>query len=108
MSFCNIILLKNCEMTNSAAVVLEDNELFGKYYHSFLLEDGIMYDLSHKIMMRYESYLKLVNPKVLINGDRDTILNGIKELENNSKSFVDSGYVDILKYAMDNHMKRKH
>lgn len=96
------VFLKNCERTNGAAVVLENNELFGKYYHSFLLENGVMHDLAHNIMMKYEDYLKLINPTVLINGDKNTILNSIKELENNNKSFVDSEYVDLLKYAMNN------
>jgi len=100
--------LKNCEKTNGAAVVLEDNELFGKYYHSFLLADDIMHDLAHNIMMKYEDYLKLINPTVLINGDKHTILTGIKELEKNSKSFTDSEYIDIFKYAIECQTKRKH
>ncbi len=99
-----LYFLKNCENANGAAVVLEDRELFGKYYHSFLLENGIMFDLAHNIMMKYEDYLKLINPTVLILEDRNTILNNIKELENN-KSFVDSEYSDILKYAISKQVK---
>lgn len=107
-SQCHIVtsvFLKKCEGTNAAAVVLENNELFGKYYHSFLLVDDIMHDLAYNIMMKYEDYLKLINPTVLINEDRNTILNNIKELENNSKSFVDSECVDILKYAISKQFK---
>ncbi len=104
---CHIVtsyFLKNCEKSNNAVVVLENNELFGEYYHSFLLEDGIMYDFAHNIMMGYENYLKLIKPKILVCSDSNTILNGIKELKNN-KSFVDSEYVDILKYAMEKQSK---
>lgn len=93
--------LRRCDVTNNIAVVLEDNELYGKYYYSFVLQDDVVYDLSHKLVISYESYLKLIKPIVLIKKDRATFLKEILKLEETDKSYSKSKYVDVLKYAMD-------
>ncbi len=82
-----------------AAVVLEDNKCFGHYYHSFVIINGNVFDYAHNIIMSYEDYLKVINPKVLICEDKDTILNSIENLKND-KSFNKSSINDILKYAI--------
>lgn len=75
-SYCHeatLYFLRNGEACK-AAVVLEPLEIFGQYYHSFIVEDNIVYDLAHNIMMEYENYLKLVKPTVLVYEDCITIL----------------------------------
>lgn len=92
--------LKNID-NSQALVVLLDKELCGKYYHSLYMHDGIVYDLAHNILIRYENYVKLFNPTILINEDKDTILSNIKDMKENNKKFSKSKFVDILKYAIE-------
>lgn len=100
--------LEKCKIINNAAVVLEKNELYGKYYHSIALTDDAVYDLSHNIVMSYENYIKLINPTVILREDEDTILSNIEALKNKDKVFKDSNYCDLLKYAMEKQKVKKH
>lgn len=97
-------ILKKTDEKASVVVVLEDREIFGKYYHCFIVKNNIVSDFAHNIVMKYEDYLRLINPKVLICEDRETVLSEISRLEN-EKSFEESNYVDVLKYAMNTQKK---
>ena len=55
------------------------NHLYGNYYHSFMVNDDIVYDLSHNIMMSYRDYIKIFNPKVLVDERGDTLIKNIKK-----------------------------
>lgn len=88
------------------AVVIEKNALFKGIYHSFLIRDNIVYDLSHNIMMKYDDYVKYINPKVLVLEDAKVVLDGIENLKK-YKAFSKSNYVDVLKYAMTSSIKKK-
>lgn len=100
-----LYFLKNGEKADKAAVVLEPLEIFGQYYHSFIVDDNMVYDLAHNLMMDYENYLRLIKPTVLIYEDCTTILKNIEQLENN-QDFAKSNYCVMLKYAMDSQMTR--
>ena len=97
----------NIDKTQNVVVVLEDNELIGKGYHSFIVDNGIMYDFAHNIMMRYKDYLKLVKPKVLVYEDSIEVLDKMKKMEE-EKNFAKSENVDILKYGMSKQLKLKY
>ena len=97
----------NIYKTQKVVVTLEDNELVGKCYHSFIVDNGIMYDFAHNIMMRYKDYLKLVKPEVLVYEDSTEVLDKMKKMEQ-QKDFTNSEYVDILKYGISKQLKLKH
>ncbi len=99
--------LKECNTINNAAVLLENNHIFGKHYHSIALANDVVFDLSHNIVMNYENYLKLINPTVILREDENTILSNIEILKNNDKVFKDSAYCDLLKYAMEKQKIKK-
>lgn len=103
-----LFFLKKNKFVNNAAVVLENNYLFGKFYHSIALIDDAVCDLSHNIVMSYENYIKLINPTVILREDEDTILSNIEALKNKDKVFKDSNYCPLLKYAMEKQKVKKH
>ena len=97
----------NSNKMQKVVVVLEDNELVGKGYHSFIVNNGVMYDFAHDIMMRYEDYLRLVKSEVLVYEDSTQVLNKMKNMEY-EKDFANSEYVDILKYGIAKQLKKKY
>ena len=96
----------NIYKTQKVVVALEDKELVGKGYHSFIVDNGVMYDFAHNIMMRYKDYLKLVKPEVLVYEDSTEVLDKMKKMEQ-QKDFTNSEYVDILKYGISKQLKLK-
>ena len=56
------------------SVVLEPNQIYGGFYHSFVVENNTMLDFSHNIMMNYDSYLKLVKPRILVHENSKNLL----------------------------------
>lgn len=96
----------NINKTQKVVVALEDKELVGKGYHSFIVDNGVMYDFAHNIMMLYKNYLKLVNPEVLVYEDSTKVLDEMKNMEED-KDFANSEYVDILKYGISKQLKLK-
>ena len=96
----------NINKTQKVVVALEDKELVGKGYHSFIVDNGVMYDFAHNIMMLYKNYLKLVNPEVLVYEDSTKVLDEMKKMET-EKDFANSEYVDILKYGISKQLKLK-
>ena len=92
---------------HNVSVVLEPNPIYGNFYHSFVVENGDIIDLSHNIMMRYEDYLQLVKPKVLVYEDSRVLLNKMQKLEDNDVAFRECDYVDILKYGMNQQLIKK-
>lgn len=110
--YCHAVTSKfmretNINKTQKVVVALEDNELVGKGYHSFIVDGGVMYDFAHNIMMLYNDYLKLVKPEVLVYEDSTHVLDKMKKMEED-KNFANSEYVDILKYGMSKQLKLKH
>ena len=87
------------------AVVLLDNALLGKGYHSFIVENGIIHDFAHNIMMKYSDYLKLVKPDVLVYDSVKDVLSSIQQLEY-EREFTNSDCVDILKYGISKQLKK--
>ena len=69
----------NINNTQKVVVALENNELIGKGYHSFIVDNDIMYDLAHNVIMKYNDYLKLVKPEVLVYEDSNMVLDKIKK-----------------------------
>lgn len=99
--------MRRLEMKNvRVAVCLVDNELYGKYYHSFIVVNDVVFDLSHDILMNYNDYIELFNPQILVLEDADKVEEKIKELELN-KAFTKTKYVDILKYAIEKQLQGK-
>lgn len=96
----------NINKAQKVVVALEDNEIVGKGYHSFIVDDGVMYDFAHNIMMLYKDYLKLVSPEVLVYEDSIEVLDKMKKMEED-KDFANSEYVDILKYGISKQLKLK-
>ncbi len=89
------------------AIVLEDNLLFGKHYHSFLVEDEIIRDYAHNIVINYDAYLRLVNPTVLVKEDSVLVRKRIEELSK-EKSFSSCSYPQVLKYGMSKQMTKSY
>lgn len=96
----------NIHKTQKVVVVLEDNALVGKCYHSFIVDDGVMYDFASNIMMLYKDCLKLVRHEVLVYEDSTKVLDEMKKMEED-KDFANSDYVDILKYGISKQLKLK-
>jgi len=96
----------NINKTQKVVVAMEDKELVGKGYHSFIVDNGVMYDFAHNIMMLYKDYLKLVSHEVLVYEDSTKVLNEMKKMEED-KDFANSEYVDILKYGISKQLKLK-
>ena len=92
--------------TQKVVVALEDKELVGRGYHSFIVDNGVMYDFAHNTMMRYKDYLKLVKHDVLVYEDSVEVLDKMKKMEED-KDFASSEYVDILKYGISKQLKLK-
>ena len=96
----------NINKTQKVVVALEDKELVGRGYHSFIVDNGVMYDFAHNSMMRYKDYLKLVKHDVLVYEDSVEVLDKMKKMEED-KDFASSEYVDILKYGISKQLKLK-
>ena len=96
----------NINKTQKVVVALEDKELVGRGYHSFIVDNGVMYDFAHNTMMRYKDYLKLVKHDVLVYEDSVEVLDKMKKMEED-KDFASSEYVDILKYGISKQLKLK-
>lgn len=96
----------NINKTQKVVVALEDKELVGRGYHSFIVDNGVMYDFAHNTMMLYKDYLKLVKHDVLVYEDSVEVLDKMKEMEED-KDFASSEYVDILKYGISKQLKLK-
>lgn len=94
--------------TCKVATVLEPLEVYGGYYHSFVVaNDGTMLDLSHNIMIAYNDYLKLVRPKVLVYEDSTTYFNSIEKLKSWDEDFVSFEGADPLKYAISKQLGKR-
>ncbi len=76
------------------ATVRENNELYGKYYHSFRILDGVIYDLAHNIIINYSDYIKLINPEIILKEKSSEVINNLKDLKHNTNSSK------ILVYAL--------
>lgn len=96
----------NINKTQKVVVALEDKELVGRGYHSFIVDNGVMYDFANNTMMRYKDYLKLVKHDVLVYEDSVEVLDKMKKMEED-KDFASSEYVDILKYGISKQLKLK-
>ena len=89
-------------------VTIIEKGLYNKdRYHTFLLHDGIVHDLSRNFAMKYDDYKELFNFKILnfVNGRQ--MLKNIENLKNRDLEFKKSDICDVLKYAMHKQMKRE-
>lgn len=82
-----------------AVCLLNKNEFFGKYYHSFVVEDDVVFDFSHNFIMSYENYIKVFKPKILIDEIGKELIKNIEKMQNNKK-FIDSDWCDLLLYTV--------
>lgn len=95
-------------VTCRVTTVLEPFDVYGGYYHSFVVaDDGTMLDLSHNIMIAYDDYLKLINPKVLVCEDSSTYFDNIEKLKKEDESFVNCSYDEPLKYAISKQLGKR-
>jgi len=49
-----------------AVTVRINNSIYGKLYHSFMVEDGYVYDLARNIIIMYDDYVDLLRPEVIL------------------------------------------
>ena len=93
---------KNCDL----AVVLEPNLFGGQSYHSFIVSDGIIVDFAHNLAIKYEDYIKLVNPDVLVRENCQNVVNEIVDLNIMDSTFYSCDFVDVLKYGIEKQLRR--
>lgn len=89
-------------------VTIMEKGLYNKdRYHTFLLHDGIVHDLSRNFAMKYDDYKELFNFKILnfVNGRQ--MLKNIENLKNRDLEFKKSNVCDVLKYAMHKQLKKE-
>ena len=95
-------------ITCKVATVLEPFEVYGSYYHSFVVtDDGTALDLSHNIMIAYNDYLKLIRPKVLVCEDNTTYFDNIEKLKSQDEVFASCVDADPLKYAISKQLRKR-
>lgn len=99
-------LINEKKDNRNVVIALEDFELFGSFYHSFVVENNCILDLSQNIIMTYEDYLKVIKPKILVYEDARSVIKNIEELKND-KNYSSSNYYDILKYGVSKQLKYK-
>lgn len=96
------------DITCKVATVLEPCEVYGSYYHSFVVNNNdTILDFSHNIMMNYNDYLKLVSPKVLVCEDSKTYLDNIERLKKQDEEFASCEYADSLKYGISKQLTKR-
>lgn len=94
--------------TETYCVTIMEKGLYNKdRYHTFLLHDGIVHDLSRNFAMKYDDYKELFNFKILnfVNGRQ--MLKNIERLKNKDLEFKKSNVCDVLKYAMHKQLKKE-
>ena len=82
-----------------AIVLYRENELFGKYYHSFIVENGLVYGLTHNIVISYKDYIQIFDPKILVNELGTELINSMKNM-NNMQKYIDCNWCDLTVYAI--------
>lgn len=91
---------------SSFITILEKNLTNQPRYHSFLLYKNSINDLSRNIHIKFEDYIKLFNPNVILNIKGQDLVKRIEELNNTDNEFKTSTKCDGLKYAILKELKR--
>lgn len=81
-------------------VALEKNILFGKHYHSFYVENDLILDMAHNVIMSWENYKKIFGSEILVYEKASDVIKNIDKLESSDKVFRDSNLLDLLKYGI--------
>lgn len=92
---------------NELAVVLEPYLFGGPIYHSFMISDEIIIDFAHNIAIRYDDYIALVKPDVLVREKCQTAVNEIVDLRITDSEFYTCNFIDVLKYGIEKQLERK-
>lgn len=75
------------------------NHLYGKYYHSFFIENEIVYDMAHNIVMNYKDYIKIFNPSIILYETGNILVENMSNIYNNQK-FNDNEWCDLAIYGI--------
>lgn len=104
--FVSDYFIRNNTLIDTVIVMLENNEVYGKYYHSLVSSKDIIYDFSHNIVMDYDNYIKLFNPTILIKESKDTYIEETSDLIKSNDEFKKSNYGILLKYAIEKSLNK--
>lgn len=90
----------------SFITIIEKNLVNNPRYHSILLYKTNINDLSRNIHIKFEDYIKLFKPKIVLNINGQELVKKIEELNNTDNEFKTSTKCNGLKYAMSKELKR--
>lgn len=95
------------DMETYCVTIMEKGVYNKDRYHTFLLHDGIVHDLSRNFVMKYDDYKELFNFKIInfVNGRQ--MLKNIENLKNRNLEFKQSDMCDVLKYAIHKQLKKE-
>lgn len=91
--------IKDDPNSRRALVTLEKNTLFGKMYHSIMVEDNVVYDFAQNIMISYKNYFNLFEPKVLVNERGSELIKNMQSLKE-KLNYRDSEWADLIVYGI--------
>lgn len=77
-------------------------------YHSYIVRDDIVFDFAYNIVSTEDLYINEFGYEILLKEEASKVLAKIEDLKATDNDFNKSKKYGILKYAMSNHMKRKH
>lgn len=90
----------------SFITIIEKGLTNNRRYHSILLYKTNINDLSRNIHIKFEDYIKLFKPKIVLNINGQELVKKIEELNNTDNEFKTSTKCNGLKYAMRKELKR--
>lgn len=91
--------VKDDPNTRRALVTLEKNPIFGKEYHSIMVENNTVYDFAQNIMISYKNYINLFKPEILVNEQGNKLIENIKSLKEKI-NYSDSEWGDLIAYGV--------
>ena len=91
--------IKNKPSTRVGVMCFLKNHLYGKYYHSFFVENGIVYDMAHNIVMNYNDYIKIINPNIILDETGNILIENMNNIYNDHK-FNDNEWCDLAIYGI--------
>lgn len=110
--YCHDVVFKGLKDNNNFSALSgcfsTFDSLFGNlHFHSFLLCDGLVYDLSRNIMTEPGFYFDELRYHQELLQSSGEIIDGISKLESSDPDFRKSELAPFLKYSINMRMKRR-
>lgn len=108
-NFCHLLMKTQAKDRDDvySVTILEKDIYNRERYHTFLLVDGYIRDLSRNIVMKFEDYKKIYSFKILLFISSKQLFKNLEIKEKKSVEFKESTKCDILKYAIDKQLKKE-